>query len=276
MEWTFKNNYHFVINPSTRKVFQLPYQPSNCTYLDLCYLFGFDESRNEHKILNIRKHDATFDNPTSVEIMIFSMSSYSWRKIDAELPVGVEFDSVYHDMKGSVCVNSVIHFLPCGPYDILAFDLRTDKFSVINTPQGVVPHEPVTMYEDSAKENTPFIININGLIGVVCHDRVIESDDMHIWILQDYENRVWVREIITFPEPWVELDYLFPIDAVNTDEIIFSSCKVFTNDVMSVPIYNRKSRCFKSLELTLGHEFICSKTLRLNQIKCYVESILPL
>ncbi|KAK1422075.1 hypothetical protein QVD17_24947 [Tagetes erecta] len=44
--------------------------------------------------------------------------------------------------------------------------------------------------------NTPCIIKIDGCIGVVCHDRVVESNAMHIWKLQDYENRVWVVVVV--------------------------------------------------------------------------------
>ncbi|MFS7952881.1 hypothetical protein Hanom_Chr07g00612111 [Helianthus anomalus] len=43
--------------------------------------------------------------------------------------------SLYHN----VCVNSVVHLMLVESFDILAFDLRTDKFSIITTPQGVLP-----------------------------------------------------------------------------------------------------------------------------------------
>uniref|UniRef100_A0A251UQP1 Uncharacterized protein n=1 Tax=Helianthus annuus TaxID=4232 RepID=A0A251UQP1_HELAN len=43
-----------------------------------------------------------------------------------------------------------------------------------------------------------------------------------------------------------------------------------------VPIYNMKSRCFKSIELTLGHRFLSQKSVRVEEIKCYVESLIPL
>ncbi|KAM0046287.1 putative F-box associated domain, type 3 [Helianthus debilis subsp. tardiflorus] len=107
----------------------------------------------------------------------------------------------YTDRKGysynyncNVCVNSVIHLMPENSFDILAFDLRTDKFSIISTPLG---DDDLT--NDSVKENYRRLIKTNGCIGLVCLDRVTENNKMNIWILQDYENRVWFKEIIIFP-----------------------------------------------------------------------------
>ncbi|KAM0023988.1 putative F-box domain-containing protein [Helianthus debilis subsp. tardiflorus] len=129
------SNDVFVVNPSTRKIFKLPHPYTDDGEGDLCYLFGFDESRNEHKILMIKK---LLKEPTRVQIMTFSLSTYSWRVIDAEPPVGFSWDTFYYE--SSVCVNSVVHIMLLSSYDILAFDLRTDKFSIISTPQGVRSH----------------------------------------------------------------------------------------------------------------------------------------
>ncbi|KAL9997805.1 putative F-box domain-containing protein [Helianthus debilis subsp. tardiflorus] len=77
----------FVLNPSTHKFFKLPCPYSLMNYAkETCYYyFGFDESRNEHKILMIRLRDL---RARTAEIMIYSMSNYSWRTIDVEPPVG--------------------------------------------------------------------------------------------------------------------------------------------------------------------------------------------
>ncbi|KAJ0805565.1 putative F-box associated domain, type 3 [Helianthus annuus] len=159
-------------------------------------------------------------------------------------------------------------------YDSLAFDLRTEKFSIINTPQGVKPHECYTRYFKKGgifyKDNIPRFIKINGCIGVVCHDLVLEKNEMHIRILHDYESRVWVREIIKFPESWIELGKPFPVDSVNMDEVIFFSRKLSWNLEKSVSIYNKKSRCFKYLQFTPGHQFSLSRTMRIDQIGCYI------
>lgn len=151
--------------------------------------------------------------------------------------------------------------------EILAFDLRTEEFSIINIPKEALPFESATWYMrkgmNTLKLNQPFFMKINGLSGVLCHDRVVESNEMCIWILEDYENRVWVRKTISFSKPWIELDGPFPLDSVNTDEIVFSPKRLSRNMIM-VPIYDLKTGNFKSVKLFLGHRFLRSKTVEFN------------
>ncbi|XP_076944666.1 putative F-box protein At1g32420 [Bidens hawaiensis] len=255
----FHSHNVFVVNPSTRNIYKLP--ASDSYALDKghasVYLFGFDESRNEHKILLIRK----LFEIDALEFMIFSLSNYSWRRIDAEPPTGFSLDGFCFGfyLSYNVCLNSVVHRMLTHSFDILAFDLRTEKFSIINTPEAVITDNDVNSY----------LIKVNGCVGVVCHAGVEENNDMNLWILKDYENRVWVREVIKFPESFIEFGLPFPSDSVDTDEIICSSSKVSGN-VISVPVYNMKSKCFKSLEFTSDHPLSY-----IANIKCYVESIVP-
>ncbi|XP_076886042.1 putative F-box protein At1g32420 [Bidens hawaiensis] len=259
----------FVVNPTTRKVFKLyPDFLTNNINVDVHYLYGLDESKNEHKILIIRK---LYEPCIRVEVMIFSMSDRSWRTIDVDPPLGFSWDrfSFYSACVMSVCVNSVVHLLlEDGPYayDILAFDLVSEKFSIINTPEDVMPYP----------EDDPYIKDVNGFVGVVCHDRTWENKEMHIWILQDYENRVWVREVVKYPEHMMCCPY--PIDFVNMDELTLSLESKLSGDVLSVPVFNKKGGCLKSLRFTLGHQyrFLLSRTLQFMEIKCYVESMSPL
>ncbi|KAM0011442.1 putative F-box domain-containing protein [Helianthus debilis subsp. tardiflorus] len=193
------------------------------------------------------------------------LNGYSWRKIDVEPPVGFTWDDLlFH--KSSVCVNSVVHVMVRpSSFAILAFNLRTEKFSVINLPYE--HHDTLA--------NDPRLIKISGCIGVVSHDRAVENNEINLWILQDYENRVWVREIITLPEPLIKLDVSFHVDYVNTDEIILSPSKLSGN-VINVHVYNRKSRRFKSLQFTSGHQFSLSRNVQFKHIRGYVESLVSI
>ncbi|KAM0041606.1 putative F-box domain-containing protein [Helianthus debilis subsp. tardiflorus] len=168
---------------------------------------------------------------------------------------------------GSVCVNSTVHLMLRAPLEILAFDLRTEKFCVFKIPSDAVP-------QDTLHPCTRFI-KINGLLSIVSHDRVEESNEMHIWILQDYEKRVWVKETIRFPGSWIKMGRPFPLDSGNTDEIMFSP-SVLSEHLFEVPIYDMKSRCFKSIQLTLDRQFVWPEAVELEEIKCYVESLIPL
>ncbi|KAJ0805559.1 putative F-box domain-containing protein [Helianthus annuus] len=272
-EFSMDYSQVFVVNPSTHKIFKLAQHDldfSKYLFGKGWYLFVFDEPKYEHKILIF------WEFVDTMEIMIYSMSNYSWRKIIVEPPIGFTWDLLCYSTERGVCVNSVVHLMLIESYDILAFDLRTKKFSIINTPQGVKPHKRHTQYTNECtiilKSNLPRLIKINGCLGLVCHELVLEKNQMHIWILHDYESRVWVREIITFPKSWIELGEPFPVDSVNMDQVIVFSRKLSWNLEKSVSIYNKKSRCFKYLQLTPG----LPRTMEVDQIGCYVESLVPL
>nr|XP_043614680.1 F-box/kelch-repeat protein At3g06240-like [Erigeron canadensis] len=137
-------------------------------------------------------------------------------KIDVEqLPVDMTMAMYCNPgfMSSSVCVNSVIHLMfKSGSNAILAFDLKTEAFSTINLPFDFNSDDNLT------KES---LININGLLGVVC---VNKSKELHIRILQDNENRNWVRETVPLSEPlWNStLGCPYPLGSTNLEEIVCS------------------------------------------------------
>ncbi|KAJ0789133.1 putative F-box domain-containing protein [Helianthus annuus] len=269
--------YAFVFNPTTHKFFKLPDPPVPLrNYTDEkkgdYYLFGFDEPSDEHKVLYI---DVELIKPTTIVVMIFSMSTYSWRKIEVDLPLGLSARRCFSGTGGSVCVNSVIHMMLRNPLEILAFDLTTETFYIVNKHPEAAPDSILTSIYPYAK-----LVKINGLLGLACWDpwNVAEWNKVHIWMLQDYEKRVWVRETVTIPSE-SQFRYgaygPYPCDSTNMDKIIFSP-RVLSEKLIRIPIYNMKTRCFKSIDLTLGHRFLSPKSVYVEEIKCYVESLIPL
>lgn len=108
--------------------------------MNICYFFGYDESRNEYKVLNIRFLKRRMFRPSSLEIFLFEFSSFEWRKIDAEIPVDdISGEAWDESVKRSVCVNSVIHLILERKNKILAFDLRTWMFEIIKIPNEALP-----------------------------------------------------------------------------------------------------------------------------------------
>ncbi|XP_076918316.1 F-box protein At1g30790-like [Bidens hawaiensis] len=269
LKYTHLNYYEaVVVNPSTRKMLKLDYGASG-TLEHAKFFFGFDESANEHKILRAR---GDVESTTTFEIMGLSRSNYSWRKIDATFDIGqyIWFPDIRFDH--SVCVNSVIHFMLRSTSEILAFDLRTETISIIKAP----PY-------DKTERNfwtSPYLMRINGCnIGVVRSPRLVVTNIMHIWILKDYEHHVWAKETIIFiyPNFLKESGLTFQLDYGSTGEIIFAPTNF--GSVITAPIYNMKSRRFKTVSFTLDHPLPGLKDLkglRVYQIKRYLESILPL
>nr|XP_043626471.1 putative F-box protein At3g47150 [Erigeron canadensis] len=222
--------------------------------------------------------------PTAIEFMIYSLSTYSWRKVDVkeeDLPIDIFGKDWYLGSIPSVCVNSVIHMMLEIPNKILAFDLMTDKFSTIDIPWDAIPREILTTWFDSrgmrnVKANEPYLMDINGCLGLVCHDRVVERNKMYLWILQDYESRVWVEESVTFTESWSNLSNMYPVDSVvGMDKVLFSIRRISLDEVI-VPIYDMKTKGVQLVRFTLSQEFLRSNTMEFGEVRSYVESILPL
>ncbi|KAK1431317.1 hypothetical protein QVD17_07774 [Tagetes erecta] len=268
-------SFAYVINPSTRKIYKLPHPPSELVRSSYSYyLFGFDESRNEHKILHIKMFRSILSNKpykhAKVEVMIFSMSNVSWRKINVDLPCDMVIDWNIGS-KHSVCVNSVIHLVLQNRNEILSFDLRTEKFLLINLPVECVAYTVYERYHDKGLNtiisSKPFLMKINGFLGFICHKTRNEID---VWILKDYENRVWVREKVSFKKSWFVLDGPFMLN-----RFIRNDKRVPTNTI-NVPMYDVERRRIKSANFALGYQFPYPKTLRFDHVKSYTESVLPI
>ncbi|XP_076918315.1 F-box protein At1g30790-like [Bidens hawaiensis] len=224
-------NYHeaIIVNPSTRKIFKTFYGASVEDHIK--FFFGLDESTNQHKILGMCGVGST---PT-IEIMVVSRSNDPWRKIDSSFGIGLNL--WYRDIENSVCVNSVIYMMLRRNVEILAFDLRTETFSILKVPLD----DMATTRNNYRKKS--YLIKINGCVGVVCVDSVVETNEIYIWILKDYEHHAWVKKTVVFPESWKALGCPVPSDTVSLDKIIFSVSD--STNVISTLIYNMKSGCFK-------------------------------
>ncbi|XP_076913975.1 putative F-box protein At1g47790 [Bidens hawaiensis] len=254
-----------VVNPSTCKMLKLGHKGySGLEHVK--YFFGFDEYTNRHKILRMRGALGDYSTMT-FEMIVLSRSNYSWRKIDASFDIDRNIWS--RDIrKSSVCVNSVIHVMLPRAFEILAFDLRTDAVFSIKVPINEMHYDLIDRYGS----NAPYLMKINGCIGVVCY-HTLNTNEIDIWILQDYENRVWVKETIILPWQYcAPEDRPIPLDSLSMDEIIFSVRKY--RNMVSVPIYNMKNGRFRTVEFT--HPLPCSPLADFYQIKCYLESITPL
>nr|GEZ63046.1 hypothetical protein [Tanacetum cinerariifolium] len=239
----------------------------------ICYFFGYDEVRSEHKVLNIRMLDIKSlpFKPSSVEIMLYELSSFTWRNIDVDLPFDIsDGDRWCYGTKHSVCVNSVIYVMLQSRNEILAFDLRTEMFEIINLPSGAIHDIPQGPSKRVCKKglntvvsNQPFLMKVHGLLGVVCFDREGASSEMHIWLLKDYEKCVWVRESVGFCNSWFLLDGPFLLNPY-----------CMTN--VPIPMYDMERRSVELVNYTLRDQLLQSFDVRFDHVRSYVESIFPL
>ncbi|VFQ71751.1 unnamed protein product [Cuscuta campestris] len=141
-----------LFNPSIRKrlIFPEPDLPAPNSPRERHYYallgFGFDSASNDYKVLLRVPSDADADADDLAEVWLFSLNRHSWTRLTD--------DSPKHDcwaFPRPVFVKGALHY---GLYldMILAFNISTESFFVINIPNALVPFAPqmsLIEYEDS-------------------------------------------------------------------------------------------------------------------------------
>ncbi|KAI8544258.1 hypothetical protein RHMOL_Rhmol08G0282100 [Rhododendron molle] len=152
--------------------------------------FGFDSSSKQYKVVNIyrvMKQSTCGELESShCECEIFTLGSLSWRKIDIIPPAShFEFGA------DGICLGGVIHWRNFSSDDsrtvhdevVVAFDLKDERFGVISLPRG-----PSCM---------PHLVELGGHLAAC--EELPENEVEELWILEDYDNWVWVKERIMLP-----------------------------------------------------------------------------
>ncbi|KAG5537485.1 hypothetical protein RHGRI_024801 [Rhododendron griersonianum] len=152
--------------------------------------FGFDPSTKQYKVVNIyrvMKQSTCGELESShCECEIFTLGSLSWRKIDIIPPAShFEFGA------DGICLGGVIHWRNFSSDNshtvhdevVVTFDLKDERFGVISLPRG-----PSCM---------PRLVELGGHLAAC--EEFPENEVEELWILEDYDNWVWVKERIMLP-----------------------------------------------------------------------------
>ncbi|KAA8532807.1 hypothetical protein F0562_033076 [Nyssa sinensis] len=193
------------------------------------------------------------ERKAKAECQIFTLGTESWRKIDPVFPFDIKGRDWLFGSKYSVCVNGAIHWLIQSENFIAAFDLREESFRIMPLPHATIPSGKL------------YMIQINGLLAVICPNM------MEMWVLEDYENRVWIAESIIFPSSCA-----FPRGTIHTGEILLTPQRI-SRDGVFIPFYDMKNGSFRIVEITLFPELLSAvDDVEITCTGDYIESILAL
>ncbi|KAK2966934.1 hypothetical protein RJ640_002119 [Escallonia rubra] len=282
------NSFAYICNPSTRQILKLPKVASIDTSVPYiayyCYnLFGFDPIANEHKVLNIVIPRA-YGLDGKATCKIFSFKTFKWRKVEAVLPfdaIGANLSFWQSDEVGDVrpqvgvCVSGVLHWMLKFVDGIMAFDLKEEKFSVIPLPPDALPANYLATHGIFVSVNHPYLIQIDGVLALVCCERFAKRKIIEVWMLEDYGKQVWVKETITFQDRWTKKGTPYPMDVIYTGEVLLRPHTISGNR-MRVPLYDRKKKSFRFVEITLAPEWLSQIDVEYGCARGYAESILSL
>ncbi|KAH7856073.1 hypothetical protein Vadar_032424 [Vaccinium darrowii] len=163
-------------------------------------------------------------NPITKEIVALPPHNKPWsgytnmghcRKIDI-VPSASRFE---FGIDG-VCLGGVIHWrnfayepLPVDDEVVVTFDLKDERFRVVSLPRG-----PTSM---------PRLVEVGGYLAACLDSPLYETVEEELWILDDYDNWVWVKERIVLPPGFVGPEFVHTNGSNQTERLPVS----LVNDV---------------------------------------------
>ncbi|KAM2986028.1 hypothetical protein FF2_006361 [Malus domestica] len=259
-----------IFNPCTREgeSIALPHTSSASSTTYVTHHFGFSPLTNKYKVLQVQK----FVRAGSIHFMfnIFTMGINLWKRIEADLN-NLPFDPhscLFYE--ASVCVNGAIHWMNGSQNMIVGFDIEDEKFSrVIQLPKDY-----------NLFRVDQFMVEVGGRLALGDRVQLMRQNIMRLWILNDYENQVWVKESFKFPIHWRELGYPLRFYTIHTGELLVQFPRLNTDQVdlacMRVHLYDMKSESFRSYGIVLPAEWTFRNNTRLKVLTSYEDSIVPL
>ncbi|KAF9588763.1 hypothetical protein IFM89_015490 [Coptis chinensis] len=198
----FPDGHTYICNPGTRECVKLP--SLNSTELKQGVLlpgFGFDHSIKQFKVVQMFYWCNKY-NGLAIEAQVLTLGPNSWRNLK-NVPEEI---CVRHS---TVVVNGSVHWLTNGTHSILSFDLETENFGYLATPQLaclVTGYEIVTLR----------IMNLEGCLAITDSSYY---DHIDVWIMKDYGVKESWSKVVSIRNA-VEFVTILPISLGKNGEII--------------------------------------------------------
>ncbi|KAL0731153.1 hypothetical protein Bca4012_027247 [Brassica carinata] len=199
-------------NPSTGQSLPLPNVKTKTVLVNS--FLGFDPIGKQFKLLSMT---GDCDSSEAYQVLTLGARKLAWRKIKCSI-----ISHAYLQIDG-ICLNGVIYYVTVvnGPprvFSILCFDVRSEKFKVINRA------EEMAIWCGST------LVNYKGTLGALLSDRCTEvtreTKCFELWVLVDAEKHEWSKHIsISLPPLWKNIvadAKLFFVGVTGTDEIVLS------------------------------------------------------
>ncbi|KAA8549844.1 hypothetical protein F0562_001528 [Nyssa sinensis] len=169
-----------LLNPLRKDHVQL----ATTTSLWPCYTkygLGFDGSTQKYKIVHVffQELDSTCSH-YNLGVEVFTMGTKSWREISKAPPYPIRGKAVF----AHGALHWIVHPLFAGDNLkrdlIVSFDIEKEEFNL-------TPH-PGFQFKDCKLFH---LVDLNGDLSLV---DLSSNTDIEIWVLKDYDKKVWVKE----------------------------------------------------------------------------------
>ncbi|CAA7035415.1 unnamed protein product [Microthlaspi erraticum] len=161
---------HVICNPSTGQLLPLPKVKTNKSARSF---LGFDPTGQEFKVL-------TITGGVEHRVLTLGTRKIEWRMMECCIPD-------HYPTRCGICINGGVYYeawVKNSARAIVCFDVRLEKFSVIN------PAEGMDLLLDT-------LVNYKGKLGLLAK----ESRRFELWVLEDAETHEWSKNVSVLPLP---------------------------------------------------------------------------
>ncbi|XP_010492654.1 PREDICTED: putative F-box protein At3g10790 [Camelina sativa] len=242
------NNKVMIGNPTTCQFITLPRVQT--VRKDISYFFGYDHVNLEYKVLCMTaSRNGTASDVVSQEHQVFTLGARrkKWRKIECKHP---HYTS---PRTQGLCSNGVVYYLAWIQLDLylIRFDVRSEKFSLIELPKG---------------GNVQYLSHYGEKIAAA---NLLVTGTLDLWVLEDASEPHWSEISIVIPswtDSYGQFEFFMLRGRLGTGELVLAP--VFVTDPFFILCYDLKESKARKIQM----EGIGTHSMRINVYLDHVES----
>ncbi|KAM3356808.1 F-box/kelch-repeat protein like [Capsicum galapagoense] len=240
----YNNNNLYLWNPSTRKTKKLPSSGVEYSRCDVTYGFGYDESNDDYKVVEIYGVYG-IHYVYGAKFKIYSLRGDSWRSMKKY------WDALFSPDSG-VFLNGCLHWAvahndgSCIFWDIVSLDLESERFGNLPLPnydRGNCNGSSSRPLGDS-RDFEPGILNWSlGKLGdCLCLFCDYYKVKLNVWIMKEYNAKgYWTKS--------VSLPYIAGIGPCISPLCVSDTGEVLLHDGTRVMLYDARNDEYKRVEI---------------------------
>ncbi|XP_059290600.1 F-box/kelch-repeat protein At3g23880-like [Lycium ferocissimum] len=238
------NNNLFLWNPSTRKTKKLPFSGNEYSRCDVTYGFGYDESNDDYKVVEINGVYG-IHYVYGANLKIYSLKSNSWRRMK-------KYGDALFSPDSAVFVNGSLHWAVAHNdgvstfWDTVSLNLENEQFGNLSLPNydpGKCNGSSSRQLGDSS-DFEPGILNwalgkLGDCLCLFCDYYKVKLD---VWVMKDYKAKgSWTKS--------VSLPYTTGIGPRISPLWISDNGEVLLHDGSHVMVYDASKDEYKRVEI---------------------------
>ncbi|MCD7469608.1 hypothetical protein HAX54_008750 [Datura stramonium] len=239
----YSNNL-YLWNPSTRKTKKLPFSGAEHSRCDVTYGFGYDESNDDYKVVEIYGVYG-IHYVYGAKFKIYSLRENSWRRIE-------KYSDALFSPDSGVFLNGSLHWTvahndgSCVFWDIVSLNLESEEYGNFSLPN----YDPCNCIPSSrpigdSSDIEPGILNwalgkLGDCLCLFCDYYKVKLD---VWLMKDYNSKgCWIKSF--------SLPYAIGIGACISPLCVSDTgCEVLLHDGLRVMVYDARNDEYKRVEV---------------------------